>query len=137
VRTSALAAIEALQRFRGGGGRGPPRRTVDQHVGAQLIGVTYALGIDVGLMRSVTFAVGCGLAGMGGYLVVPLITGYIGMGKEADGLPQFFYMVEGNCAAAPRTPAQQQCVVGGSIDRLFGWMEAKLCQCSVHSRNDF
>lgn len=45
--------------------------------------MTHALGIDVGAIRSLTFAVGCGFAGLGGYLAVPLITGYIGMGSAA------------------------------------------------------
>jgi branched-subunit amino acid ABC-type transport system permease component len=45
--------------------------------------MTHALGIDVQLIRSVTFAVGCAFAGLGGYLAVPLITGYIGMGSAA------------------------------------------------------
>ncbi|WFU79228.1 branched-chain amino acid ABC transporter permease [Bradyrhizobium sp. CIAT3101] len=50
---------------------------------AQNAEMTQALGIDVGLMRSLTFAVGCAFAGLGGYLAVPLITGYIGMGGAA------------------------------------------------------
>jgi branched-chain amino acid transport system permease protein len=45
--------------------------------------MTHALGIDVGAIRSLTFAVGCGFAGLGGYLAVPLVTGYIGMGSAA------------------------------------------------------
>lgn len=45
--------------------------------------MTNALGINVGTIRTVTFAVGCGFAGLGGYLAVPLITGYIGMGSAA------------------------------------------------------
>ncbi len=45
--------------------------------------MTHALGIDVGAIRSLTFAVGCAFAGLGGYLAVPLITGYIGMGSTA------------------------------------------------------
>ncbi|MCO5396619.1 branched-chain amino acid ABC transporter permease [Ralstonia soli] len=45
--------------------------------------MTHALGVDVGVVRSLTFAVGCAFAGLGGYLAVPLITGYIGMGSAA------------------------------------------------------
>jgi len=45
--------------------------------------MTHALGVDVGAIRSLTFAVGCGFAGLGGFLAVPLITGYIGMGGAA------------------------------------------------------
>lgn len=45
--------------------------------------MTHALGIDVQLVRSVTFAIGCAFAGLGGFLAVPLITGYIGMGNAA------------------------------------------------------
>jgi branched-chain amino acid transport system permease protein len=50
---------------------------------AQNAEMTHALGIDVQLIRSLTFAVGCAFAGLGGYLAVPLITGYIGMGGAA------------------------------------------------------
>ncbi|MFB9127530.1 branched-chain amino acid ABC transporter permease [Paraburkholderia dipogonis] len=45
--------------------------------------MTNALGINVDIIRTLTFAVGCGFAGFGGYLAVPLITGYIGMGSTA------------------------------------------------------
>ena len=45
--------------------------------------MTQALGINVGTIRTLTFAVGCGLAGLGGFLAVPLISGYIGMGGAA------------------------------------------------------
>jgi branched-chain amino acid transport system permease protein len=50
---------------------------------AQNAEMTHALGIDVRLIRSWTFAVSCALAALGGYLAVPLITGYIGMGSAA------------------------------------------------------
>jgi branched-chain amino acid transport system permease protein len=50
---------------------------------AQNAEMTHALGIDVSAIRSLTFAAGCGFAGLGGYLAVPLITGYIGMGSAA------------------------------------------------------
>lgn len=42
-----------------------------------------ALGIDVLAIRSLTFAAGCAFAGLGGYLAVPLISGFIGMGSAA------------------------------------------------------
>lgn len=45
--------------------------------------MTQALGVNVGTIRTLTFAVGCGFAGLGGFLAVPLITGYIGMGSAA------------------------------------------------------
>ncbi len=45
--------------------------------------MTHALGINVSAIRTLTFAAGCGLAGLGGYLAVPLISGYIGMGSAA------------------------------------------------------
>ena len=45
--------------------------------------MTQALGVNVGTIRTLTFAVGCAFAGLGGYLAVPLITGYIGMGSAA------------------------------------------------------
>lgn len=50
---------------------------------AQNAEMTQALGIDVRLLRSLTFAIGCAFAGLGGYLAVPLITGFIGMGSAA------------------------------------------------------
>ena len=50
---------------------------------AQNAEMTQALGIDVRLIRSLTFAVGCAFAALGGYLSVPLITGFIGMGSAA------------------------------------------------------
>lgn len=50
---------------------------------AQNADMTNALGINVGTIRTMTFAVGCGFAGLGGYLAVPLVTGYIGMGSTA------------------------------------------------------
>ena len=45
--------------------------------------MTSALGIDVAAIRTLTFAAGCMFAGLGGYLAVPLITGYMGMGSAA------------------------------------------------------
>ncbi|MBV8505190.1 MAG: branched-chain amino acid ABC transporter permease [Alphaproteobacteria bacterium] len=38
-----------------------------------------ALGIDVNLVRSVVFGIGCGLAGIGGVLAAPLVTASVGM----------------------------------------------------------
>jgi branched-chain amino acid transport system permease protein len=38
-----------------------------------------ALGIDVNLVRSAIFGIGCGLAGLGGVLAAPLVTASIGM----------------------------------------------------------
>jgi branched-chain amino acid transport system permease protein len=38
-----------------------------------------ALGIDVNLVRSAVFGIGCGLAGLGGVLAAPLVTASIGM----------------------------------------------------------
>jgi branched-chain amino acid transport system permease protein len=38
-----------------------------------------ALGIDVNLVRSSVFGIGCGLAGLGGVLAAPLVTASIGM----------------------------------------------------------
>ncbi|MGO4567109.1 branched-chain amino acid ABC transporter permease [Rhizobium sp. 2YAF20] len=43
--------------------------------------MTSALGINVAVIRSLTFTAGCMFAGLGGYLAVPLISGYIGMGS--------------------------------------------------------
>jgi branched-subunit amino acid ABC-type transport system permease component len=38
-----------------------------------------ALGIDVNLVRSAVFGIGCGLAGIGGVLAAPLVTASVGM----------------------------------------------------------
>jgi branched-chain amino acid transport system permease protein len=38
-----------------------------------------ALGIDVNLVRSMVFGIGCGLAGIGGMLAAPLVTASVGM----------------------------------------------------------
>ena len=38
-----------------------------------------ALGIDVNLVRSMVFGIGCGLAGIGGVLAAPLVTASVGM----------------------------------------------------------
>jgi branched-chain amino acid transport system permease protein len=38
-----------------------------------------ALGVDVNLVRSAVFGIGCGLAGLGGVLAAPLVTASIGM----------------------------------------------------------
>ncbi|MBV8504218.1 MAG: branched-chain amino acid ABC transporter permease [Alphaproteobacteria bacterium] len=38
-----------------------------------------ALGIDVNLVRSTVFGIGCGLAGVGGVLAAPLVTASVGM----------------------------------------------------------
>ena len=44
--------------------------------------MVHALGIDVNLVRSVVFGIGCGLAGVGGVLAAPLVTASIGMAAE-------------------------------------------------------
>lgn len=41
--------------------------------------MVHALGIDVNLVRSAVFGIGCGLAGVGGVLAAPLVTASIGM----------------------------------------------------------
>lgn len=38
-----------------------------------------SLGIDVNLVRSAVFGIGCGLAGLGGVLAAPLVTASVGM----------------------------------------------------------
>jgi branched-chain amino acid transport system permease protein len=38
-----------------------------------------ALGIDLNLIRSAVFGIGCGLAGLGGVLAAPLVTASVGM----------------------------------------------------------
>jgi branched-chain amino acid transport system permease protein len=44
--------------------------------------MVHALGIDVNLVRSAVFGIGCGLAGVGGVLAAPLVTASIGMAAE-------------------------------------------------------
>ena len=44
--------------------------------------MVHALGIDVNLVRSAVFGIGCGLAGAGGVLAAPLLTASIGMAAE-------------------------------------------------------
>ena len=44
--------------------------------------MVHALGIDVKLVRSAVFGIGCGLAGAGGVLAAPLLTASIGMAAE-------------------------------------------------------
>lgn len=43
--------------------------------------MVHALGVDVGLVRSGIFALGCGVAAMGGVLTAPLRTAFLGMGS--------------------------------------------------------
>jgi len=44
--------------------------------------MVHALGVDVSLVRSAVFGIGCGLAGLGGVLAAPLLTASIGMAAE-------------------------------------------------------
>lgn len=44
--------------------------------------MVHALGIDVNLVRSAVFGIGCGLAGVGGVLAAPLLTASIGMAAD-------------------------------------------------------
>jgi branched-chain amino acid transport system permease protein len=46
---------------------------------SQIPEMVHALGVDVNLVRSATFGIGCGLAGIGGVLAAPLVTASIGM----------------------------------------------------------
>ena len=41
--------------------------------------MVYALGVDINLVRSAVFGIGCGLAGLGGVLAAPLVTASVGM----------------------------------------------------------
>jgi branched-chain amino acid transport system permease protein len=41
-----------------------------------------ALGIDVDLVRSAVFGIGCALAALGGVLAAPLVTAFLGMGTN-------------------------------------------------------
>ncbi|MBI2527790.1 MAG: branched-chain amino acid ABC transporter permease [Candidatus Rokubacteria bacterium] len=47
---------------------------------AQNAEMVHALGVDVRWVRSGVFALGCGLAALGGVLAVPLVTAYLGLG---------------------------------------------------------
>jgi len=44
--------------------------------------MVHTLGIDVRLVRSAVFGIGCGLAGAGGVLAAPLLTASVGMAAE-------------------------------------------------------
>ena len=46
---------------------------------SQIPEMVHALGVDVNLVRSATFGIGCCLAGIGGVLAAPLVTASIGM----------------------------------------------------------
>jgi branched-chain amino acid transport system permease protein len=45
--------------------------------------MVHALGVDVNLVRSAVFGIGCGLAALGGLLAAPLITASLGMAANA------------------------------------------------------
>jgi len=45
--------------------------------------MVHALGTDVALVRSAVFAIGCGLAGIGGVMAAPLVTASLGMAPNA------------------------------------------------------
>jgi branched-chain amino acid transport system permease protein len=45
--------------------------------------MVHALGVDVNLVRSGIFGIGCGLAAMGGVLAAPLLTASLGMAPNA------------------------------------------------------
>jgi len=44
--------------------------------------MVHALGVDVRLVRSAVFGIGCGLAGLGGVLAAPMLTASVGMAAE-------------------------------------------------------
>ncbi len=45
--------------------------------------MVHALGVDVHLVRSAVFGIGCGLAALGGVLAAPLVTASLGMAANA------------------------------------------------------
>lgn len=45
--------------------------------------MVHALGVDVNLVRSTIFGIGCGLAALGGVLAAPLVTASLGMAANA------------------------------------------------------
>jgi branched-chain amino acid transport system permease protein len=45
--------------------------------------MVHALGVDVNLVRSAIFGIGCGLAALGGVLAAPLVTASLGMAANA------------------------------------------------------
>jgi branched-chain amino acid transport system permease protein len=44
--------------------------------------MVHALGVDVGLVRSGVFGLGCAMAAVGGVLAAPLVTAFLGMGTN-------------------------------------------------------
>ena len=44
--------------------------------------MVHALGVDVGLVRSGVFGLGCAMAALGGVLAAPLLTAFLGMGTN-------------------------------------------------------
>jgi branched-chain amino acid transport system permease protein len=44
--------------------------------------MVHALGVDVGLVRSGVFGLGCAMAAVGGVLAAPLLTAFLGMGTN-------------------------------------------------------
>lgn len=45
--------------------------------------MVHALGVDVNMIRSAIFGIGCGLAALGGVLAAPLLTASLGMAENA------------------------------------------------------
>ena len=44
--------------------------------------MVHALGVDVGVVRSGVFGLGCAMAALGGVLAAPLLTAFLGMGTN-------------------------------------------------------
>jgi branched-chain amino acid transport system permease protein len=70
---AGIGVWQFLERTRGG----LLIRAVSQN--AEMV---HALGVDVGLVRSGVFGLGCAMAALGGVLAAPLLTAFLGMGTN-------------------------------------------------------
>lgn len=62
--------------------------------------MVHALGVDVNLVRSATFGIGCGLAALGGVLAAPLVTASLGMAANAI-IDAFVIVIIGGMGSFP------------------------------------
>lgn len=62
--------------------------------------MVHALGVDVNLVRSAIFGIGCGLAALGGVLAAPLITASLGMAPNAI-IDAFVIVIIGGMGSFP------------------------------------
>ena len=62
--------------------------------------MVHALGVDVNLVRSAIFGIGCGLAALGGVLAAPLVTASLGMAANAI-IDAFVIVIIGGMGSFP------------------------------------